>query len=444
MKRSATTIFASCIGAVILFTSVYQMVVKPEKEIHTRIGTGGEQGHYYKIGQILKRDAPNLEVLTTNGSIDNLERLRRGEIDFALIQSGIPTADNVVSIATVDEQFVHIFVPEDSPYQSLRDVQQYQIVTDDLVPEHTLPMIIDNRIPIGIGQNGSGTAFLGTRVFEYFPMKTDSRDLEDRTVKQDDPLYWLRNAKSHEVIFTVYSLHAPIVERMLAAQDYRLLPVHINESIAQAIPGCYPATLPPGLYGTHRTIPTESLPTLKVKTLLVTRKGVSDRKVKHVLRTLYQSKHPELVELKEKDGAQTFGIPLHRSAQDYYQRNEPVSSDKFEIGGVILAVVIFLGSLVGFATDRIHSWKLDRQRKRIQPYFEKLHELSAQIDTIDTIEELEEVMTEMMKIQGYAEKPWLEGDLDTEHMENLYAVASARSRHAETKLKLLIHRNTQT
>jgi hypothetical protein len=43
----------------------------------------------------------------------------------------------------------------------------------------------------------------------------------------------------------------------------------------------------------------------------------------------------------------------------------------------------------------------------------------------------------MMAMQRRAEKEWLEGKLDTEHMENLYAIYGIRCENAFHKMTLL-------
>lgn len=54
-----------------------------------RLCTGGEAGNYFKAGHILKSKVSNIkiEVIPTQGSLDNLDKVTKGECDGAFVQS---------------------------------------------------------------------------------------------------------------------------------------------------------------------------------------------------------------------------------------------------------------------------------------------------------------------------------------------------------------------
>jgi len=369
-----------------------------------RIGTGGSDGHYYKLASLLKSDSPqHIQVLETAGSLENLTLLKEGQIEFALIQSGIAVDDDVLAIASIAEQYVHLLVETGSPIKSLRQAR-------------------DENALVGIGNPGSGTLDLGKRIFEYFPMRTSAVRLSHHSHLEDD--------QKPQVFFSVYSLHAPLMEKLLSDGSFDLLPISMNLSMAQHVPGCYPAEMPPYLYGKGRTIPAQPIPTLKVKTLLVTRASTDAAKVRHLLNVIYASKHSEFVEITEAEGSRGYGVQLHPAAISYYHRNDPISADKFEIGGVLLAVLIFIASAFQYGTEKVNARKLTRKRLRIRPYFKQLLELNRAIAGASA-QELEGILEKISIIQGEAEAEWLDDRLDTEHMENLYVVCSARIHQVE-------------
>ena len=43
------------------------------------ITTGSKKGNYYKVGQRIKSQFPNTEVITSRGSIENFDRLMGGK-----------------------------------------------------------------------------------------------------------------------------------------------------------------------------------------------------------------------------------------------------------------------------------------------------------------------------------------------------------------------------
>src|SRR4051812_23829970 len=52
-----------------------------------KLCTGKTTGNYYKAGTLVKQQLSSVEIIATNGSMDNLQRLARGECDAAIAQS---------------------------------------------------------------------------------------------------------------------------------------------------------------------------------------------------------------------------------------------------------------------------------------------------------------------------------------------------------------------
>jgi hypothetical protein len=130
-------------------------------------------------------------------------------------------------------------------------------------------------------------------------------------------------------------------------------------------------------------------------------------------------------------------LPLHAAADRFYRRNDPVTADKYEIGSAFLASLLFIASIVGFFNNRRRARSLNRKKKNIIPYFEELLNYSQRMAVIENSGQLKELLDQMMAMQRKAEKQWLEGDLDTEHMENLYAIYGIRCDNAFNKMTLL-------
>lgn len=73
------------------FVVAYQYV-QPAPPRHLSIATGGESGAYYAFAKryatILARSGIDVEVQTSAGSLENIERLRDGRADVAFVQGG--------------------------------------------------------------------------------------------------------------------------------------------------------------------------------------------------------------------------------------------------------------------------------------------------------------------------------------------------------------------
>ncbi|WP_271410895.1 TAXI family TRAP transporter solute-binding subunit [Pseudomonas sp. Q1-7] len=78
-------VLAALVGALFYF-------VAPPPPMHARLATGSPSGGYNAFGERLKEELAKqgfeLELVRSSGSLDNLSKLQRGEVEIALVQSG--------------------------------------------------------------------------------------------------------------------------------------------------------------------------------------------------------------------------------------------------------------------------------------------------------------------------------------------------------------------
>lgn len=105
------------------------------------IATGSKSGVYYPIGEvlnsILKTDCPDvtIKVIETDGSVDNLQMLKEGKVDLALVQNDIAyyaangeamfegsKITNVSGIATLFPEVIQFVVKKSSNINSISDL----------------------------------------------------------------------------------------------------------------------------------------------------------------------------------------------------------------------------------------------------------------------------------------------------------------------------------
>lgn len=83
--------------SIVAFVFAYQFV-EPAPEPRLVISTGSEEGAYYRYAQeyakVLKGHGIEVTVLTSHGSVENLDRLRRGDVDIGFVQGG--TTDDLL------------------------------------------------------------------------------------------------------------------------------------------------------------------------------------------------------------------------------------------------------------------------------------------------------------------------------------------------------------
>lgn len=385
------------------------------------IATGDEEGAYHRIGHAISdvmttQGHTSLKVIASNGSLDNIRLVREGGADFALIQGALDAdLSGLLGIAKIDRQYAHVVVPTSSPIRSFGDFKGKRL---------------------GVGPEGGGTSLLCRRLVDFCRFDTPP----ELVVAEWEDTVELLSSGEMDGAFLVFGLFAPVVDRLLASGEFRLVPIHEAEAMARYFPGIHAESIPKQSYGPNKSQPPRlagDLPTIAVDTLLVTADTTSRRRVREIMQALYSVdvvKNAHLVGLSEETGRKVADLPLHSGADAYYRRNDPVSSDRFEIASFFLAGLITAASIFHYLVGRHQRAKTERLRNAIVPFFEGMLDYGAQVQDATDAETLRPLIASMMSAHREAEQAWLAGKLDTEHMENLYAVFNIRSRNAFSKI----------
>lgn len=136
-----------------------------------RLCTGSDAGNYYKAGHILKSKLTNvkLEVVPTQGSLDNLDKVTKGECDGAFVQSDamlVYSSRNAQALSSIERagvlyaEHAHLVCNRGSGVERVTD----------LTKKHT----------VAVGPDGSGArttwdAFVLADKKRYAPVNIDTR-----------------------------------------------------------------------------------------------------------------------------------------------------------------------------------------------------------------------------------------------------------------------------
>lgn len=144
-----------------------------------RLCTGGKSGKYYQTGSEIAsalRGTLAVQVVETNGSLDNLRKLEAGDCDAAIVQAdsyGDYTSTNPVSKLNIER-----LTPLYSEYANL--------VCNRNVGVGAIRDVLGKDITIAVGPQNSGTAVtwrsLVKQAPDYAGVKTDSDPISNRTI----------------------------------------------------------------------------------------------------------------------------------------------------------------------------------------------------------------------------------------------------------------------
>lgn len=197
-------VLITAIGFVVAF-----QFVQPAPPRHVTITTGGEAGAYYayakRYAALLAAKGITLEILTSAGSVENLDRLNRGQADIALVQGGIQEVSNndegsdLRSLGSVSYEPVWVFYRSDHPIDKLHQLDGKRIA---------------------VGEDGSGIRGLALKLLEANQISARSKNLV--------PLAGLNAAEALQqgqidASFIVAAQEAPVVQVMLRSPGIRVM-----------------------------------------------------------------------------------------------------------------------------------------------------------------------------------------------------------------------------
>ncbi|QOV35102.1 TAXI family TRAP transporter solute-binding subunit [Streptomyces ferrugineus] len=285
--------------------------------------TGTRAGVYHEYGELLRnelaKDMPQLKVrlLPSAGSQENVERVANGQADFTIAAAdavdtfksgGKPVTDRLRGVARLYDDYVQLVVPPDSDIRSVADLK-------------------GKRVAIGLPN--SGVRLIATRVLEAAGIDPE-KDITPRA----DGIDTGPKRLGHELDAFFWSGGVPTdgLAKIAENSAFRFVPidadlvakVHARGDAAHY----YRATnMPESAYPTVQN--GDTVATIAVSNLLVTRKDTDPRLTEWLTRTVIKSRDgigahvhsAQLVDLRT--AIYTAPLALHDGARRYYRSVKP-------------------------------------------------------------------------------------------------------------------------
>ena len=288
------------------------------------IASGAVDGAYYPIAGAISRitsDSRDLNFLvaveSSAGSIANVQLLKSGEADFALLQNDVAyyafngiTLDafsgkpvkNITGVFSVYPEIVHVVARKSADVRSVRDLKGKRVV---------------------LGAPGSGAEQNALQVLKAHGI----REIDLRTMPSVARTAALDQLKAGTVdaVFVSTALGSPLIADAMASGKLTL--IGIGDSAGDALRRSYP-------FYTLEKIPANAYPGLEhdvtsagVMAILVARSSVSDELVYSLAKAVFdnlpqfQSSHPSARHLTLHTALSGMALPLHPGAERYFQQN---------------------------------------------------------------------------------------------------------------------------
>ena len=292
MRKKLIRVAAAIVLALVPFGVHFLYVQLTALPVEVTVATGPPDGRYREFGKALKaellRRNPGMTVTLkeTEGSLENLQLLQSGAVDFALYQTDSesilksgPTAkhDEIAFVSNAYSEVVHFIVRNDSGINGPSDLRGRNVA---------------------IGQPKSGDYATSRVLLEHFGLK--EKDIEVCRFDYLDIEKGLQDG-SLDAAFITAGIRAPVLERLLAERQCRLLEIPHADVLAVRRLAVSPHVIPAGLYRSHApTVPQQDIPTITLRAQLLTRSDTPDglvREVTDIVLSKRFEKHQGLTEL---------------------------------------------------------------------------------------------------------------------------------------------------
>jgi len=368
MKHQLKIFTPAALLVLLAFVVAYQFI-KPAPPDKVVMASGSEQGAYHAFVQSYARhlaaEGIELQIVNTAGSVDNIERLRNGSVDVALLQGGIPDegdGEEVHSLGSLYYEPLWLFAREGL------NLDRLSALAD---------------VRVAVGQEGSGTLALVQRLLRDNGLDAN----QDRFVRiGDKDAADSLLAGEVDAAFFVSSAQSPLVSRLLRQPDIRLASFERADAYARRYRFLTRLDLPEGAVDLQRNIPPRPVRLLAPAANLVVNADIHPAVIDLLLQAAEQA-HADGDWFEERGQfpqADLLAYPLAREAKRYYKYGPPFLQrylpfwaasliDRLKV--MLLPLVLMLLPLLKVMPP-IYTW---RMRSRVYRWYEELERVDRQL-----------------------------------------------------------------
>jgi len=359
----------------------------PKKEF--TIATGSKNGQYYKTAliykEILEKQKVKVNILTSKGSIDNLQLIKEKKADVAFIQNGIDYDQKETQVSTLASTY----------YEPLWIFYKNEKYTMDYIVELTSKKI-------SIGQEGSGTNDLASKILSDNKIdNTNSSILNYSTEVSKEKLL----KGELDAIFLVSSPNSAVIKELLENPDINLFSLKRAKAYSRKYNFLEPIKLYEGTINLYKNVPSENINLLATTALLVARDDFSEELTRLVLKSIKDIHNKKnLFEAENQfPNLHNITIKTNEEAQRYFDYGDTwlekifpywIASNLDRLKILIIPLITLLIPLIK-GTLPLYKWSV---RSKIYRWYDELQALDLALEGLK-IEELKSKLLEVEELK---------------------------------------------
>jgi TRAP transporter TAXI family solute receptor len=398
MNRS-TKLWLVVIALTVITVLISTWFMSPPPPHKIVLATGQKGGAYYDFGkEYANRLNPmglEVQVVETNGSIDNLQRLLRREADVAFVQGGTyPLVKDqdpqgiLRGLAAVYLEPLWVFYRGKQPVE---DLSAFRGKT------------------ISVGPRESGTEAVSRSLLAAHGLTEGAARLVNLTTAE--AVEGLQKTDGDlDVAMFVSSYKAPAIKQLLQREDVQLLSFRRDIAYSRQFPNLTPVKLAEGVLDLQRDVPREEKTLLAPAALLVCREDLHPQVVDQVLKaaTAIHGKGTLMDPPGKYPSLEGLDLTVHETADTYMKSGESFLSRLLPYWALrwVLRMKLLLLPLIAVwvpflkVLPMIYTWRANRLLHR---HYAALREVESEIAQTNDPAELRQRLQTLEELRGEME-----------------------------------------
>lgn len=376
------------IAAIILIALIIttRLMAPPPPNVIS-FASGSEGGAYTLTAQTYQTrfaaENIDMQIATTSGSGENLELLRAGTADAAILQGGMAgpaDAEILTSLGAIFFEPLWVFHTADIAPADLRDL---------------------SGLRIAAGVQGSGTRALSEEILRSNGVQAELIDLSGRSGAE------AMLAGDVDALMTVSAPHAPYIRELLADENVSVLSFDRALAYERRTPYLKHVTFPEGGLDLQANLPAQPIELVAPAAQVVVRNDVHPALQSLLIEAMVQA-HRSGTLLSEPGAFPTPGrvdLPLSEEAARYYESGPSFLRRYFPFGVAnflerawVLAIpLLTLAFPLVKAAPPIYRW---RTRRKIYIWYKDLRDLEARGRRAKSTQDRLKVSSELGALQA--------------------------------------------
>lgn len=242
-------------------------VISPAPPRSISMSTGVADGAYHQFGlkyqAFLKANGITLELKPSSGSVENLQRLKDGNVSVGFVQGGLAAPSSEAEV--------------ESPYSGLRalaatGVEPVWIFSHTLDLSQGLAGLRGKKVAVGVA--GSGNQKVATQLLDtYGLLDTNGLPVDGTTLVSEGGLAAAQRLQTHEIdaVIMIAAPQAPAVRQLLGDPSLQLASLLHAPGLARRYPYFQTVSLKQGSVDPARNHPAKDITLLATTSNLVVR-----------------------------------------------------------------------------------------------------------------------------------------------------------------------------